>query len=470
MLLHYSLTSKKLYYKQNPIEPCSSPMEIENILVVDDEPLIRKLLDESLKRLGYTVHLANGGSAALDHLKKETIDLVITDLQMPSMDGITLLQKMRQEDPELMVVIITAFASVENVINALRYGAFDYLLKPVSPESLEAVIDKAKSHKKLIRENQFLKKETSSCRLEHQMITRSETMLSIMDEVDKVAKSNASVFIHGESGSGKEVIAQEIHRRSPRYKEAFVRINCPAISPTLLESEFFGHEKGAFTGAETKKIGRLELAHQGTMLLDEVTEIPLNLQPKLLRAIQEKEFERVGSSKPLQSDIRFISTSNRDMQKTIEEGHFRSDLYYRLNVIPILIPPLRKRPEDILPLAQHYLEKLAKENHKRPPKLSKEAKEALLSYNWPGNVRELINVIERSVVLSQDEVLQVQDLKIDAASTEQKTLEEKIKETEKRYIEQVLKKSKNQSEGAKKLGLTPAALLKKLKEYSLTPQ
>lgn len=445
-------------------------MEIETILVVDDEPLIRKLMQETLTRLGYTVFLANQGSAALEIAAKETIDLVITDLQMPGMDGVTLLKKLKKLDPGLMVVIITAYASIENVITALRYGAFDYLLKPVSPENLEAVIDKAKSHKKLYRENEFLKKEASSCRVEHKMVTCSEQMHVIMKEVEKIAQSNASVFIHGESGCGKEVIAQEIYRRSPRNQEAFVRINCPAISPTLLESEFFGHEKGAFTGAENKKIGRLELAHQGTVLLDEVTEIPLNLQPKLLRAIQEKEFERVGSSKPLKSDIRFISTSNRDMQKAIQEGTFRSDLYYRLNVIPIQIPPLRKRPEDILPLAKHYLEKLAKENHKLPLKLSQEAEKALIQYNWPGNVRELINVIERSVVLAQDETLQLEDLKIDSTQSSTLTLKEKIKETEKQYIAQVLKGSKNRNESAKKLGLAPATLLKKLKEHALATQ
>ena len=446
-------------------------MEIENILVVDDEPLIRKLIQEILTRMDYNVFLANHGEAALKIIKNEDIDLVITDLQMPVMDGLTLLKQLHKEQPHLLVIIATAYASIENVIEALRLGAYDYLLKPITPQSIEAVLNKAKGHQKLIRENAFLKKEHSSCRTEHRAIARSQSMLSILKEISVIAKSNASVFIHGESGSGKEVIAQELHRQSNRATESFIRVNCPAISPTLLESEFFGHEKGAFTGAESKKIGRLELANLGTLFLDEVTEIPLALQPKFLRAIQEKEFERVGSSKPIQTDVRFIATSNRDMKKAIGEGVFRSDLYYRLNVIPIEIPPLRHRKDDILPLAEHFLAKLGSENHRKKLSFDKNAQTALLEYNWPGNVRELINVIERTVVLSTQDVITRALLRLDntpsKSTQEHLTLKEKIKESEKHHILQILHEASSQKDAAKSLGLTPAMLLKKLKEHAL---
>lgn len=445
-------------------------MDIEQVLVVDDEPLIRSLLEESLSRKGLQVLCAEHGKRALELLEQHQVDLVLTDLQMPVMGGMELIRKMDAlPGPKPLVVVSTAYASVENVIEALRLGAFDYLLKPVSPDALQALVDKARSHHRLKQENQFLRQENSTCRTTHQLIAHSAPMRAILSDLESIAQSQASVFIHGESGCGKEVIARELHRRSLRASEPFIRVNCPAIAPSLLESEFFGHEKGAFTGADTKKIGRLELAHKGTVLLDEVTEIPLSLQPKLLRAIQEHEFERVGSSKAIQSDLRFLATSNRNMKEAIAEGVFRKDLYYRLNVIPLEIPPLRARKEDILPLSEHYVDQLCKENHRTKMHFSTKALQKLRDYHWPGNVRELINVIERAVVLKRDLQIAPEHLLLeDNEQQEATTLKEQLDQSARRVILKTLRQVSNQKEAAKLLGITTRTLSKKIEELNVT--
>ncbi len=371
-------------------------MAIENILIVDDEPLMRQFLFEALSRKGYVVECAENGKQACMLLKKSTFDLVITDMKMPDLSGLDILKKTKELSPQTLVLVMTAYGTVENAVEAMRLGAFNYLLKPFTLDAIETMIAKAQEHVALVNENTYLREQISS---KVEIIAESPVMRKILEEGIRVAKSQASVLIHGESGTGKEVIAGAIHAHSLRAQKPYIRVNCAAVPDTLIESEFFGHEKGSFTGANTKRLGRFELADGGTLLLDEVTEIPINLQPKLLRVIQEQEFERVGGSRPVSVDVRIISTSNRDLKSAIADKVFREDLYYRLNVVPIHLPPLRERKEDILPLSRYFLDKCCRENSKKRKKLSPAAEKKLMEYAWPGNIRELANVIERVVVL-----------------------------------------------------------------------
>jgi two-component system response regulator AtoC len=370
-------------------------MFIERILIADDDPLMRNFSAEVLRRLGKEVVTATNGAEAIALLQKEEpFDLILTDRKMPQKDGFAVLKRAKELQPSVFVIMMTAFGSVESAVEAMQLGAFNYLIKPFSPEALEAVVEQCEAQSKVLKENRYLREATLSPRL----IAESAAMKNVLKNLDKIAKSQASVFITGESGTGKEVIAGTIHRLSSRSQHPFVKVNCAAIAETLIESEFFGHEKGSFTGAQGRKTGRFELADKGTLLLDEVTEIPSALQPKLLRAIQEQEFERVGGVRPIKVNVRFLATSNRDMQEAIETKVFREDLYYRLNVVPLHLPPLRARNEDILPLANFFLQKFCAENHKVLKRLSRSAEERLQDYHWPGNVRELANIIERTVV------------------------------------------------------------------------
>lgn len=376
-------------------------LPIEKILIVDDESLIRRFLAEALARKKIDVSVAENGKQALAFLKEHSYDLVITDMKLPDTTGLEIIRKVKESHAGAMIIVMTAFGSIENAVEAMRLGAFHYLLKPFTFDTLEALLEKASEHLSLIRENTFLKSEIKKASASHPFIFESPIMKKILQEVIKVAKSNASVLIQGESGTGKEMIAAALHAHSLRADRPYIRVNCAAIPDSLIESEFFGHEKGAFTGAAARKPGRFELAHGGTLLLDEVTEIPIGLQPKLLRAIQEQEFERVGGTKPLSVDVRIIATTNRDVKEALRQKIFREDLYYRLNVVPIYLPPLKERKEDILPLSRYFLEKLSIENNKKPKKLSPTAENKLLNYSWPGNIRELANVMERIVVLDE---------------------------------------------------------------------
>ncbi|MDF2576986.1 MAG: atoC [Chlamydiales bacterium] len=376
-------------------------MGIEKILIVDDELLIRNFLAETLRRKQFDVEVAENGQVAFNKLKAQTFDLVITDMKMPDITGIDVLRRVKEISPSTLVIIVTAFGSIENAVEAMRIGAFNYLIKPFSPDTIEAIIEKAQEHSSLVAENSYLRQEISSGgpRSLQRVIGESPVMKQIISDVVRVAKSNASVFINGESGTGKEVISHLIHQHSYRVNKPYIRVNCAALPESLIESELFGHEKGAFTGANNKRLGRFELAHTGTLLLDEVTEIPIVIQAKLLRVIQEQEFDRVGGMRPIKVDVRLVATSNRNMQQAIEEKVFREDLYYRLNVVPINLPPLRDRRDDIIPLAEYFLEQMCIENHKDRKKLSLQAKQKLLDYPWPGNIRELANIIERAVVM-----------------------------------------------------------------------
>lgn len=449
-------------------------MTIEKILIVDDEAIVRNFLAETLRRKNFDVTTAESGQKAIAALKDTTFDMVITDMKMPDLTGIDVLRKVKELSPGTIVVVITGFGSIENAVEAMRYGAFNYLIKPFSPDTIEALIEKVQEHTSLVEENSFLRQQISSggSRSAQKVIGESPAMKKILAEVALVAKSNASVFIHGESGTGKEVIAQAIHEGSPRANRPFIKVNCAAIPETLIESEFFGHEKGSFTGANARRLGRFELAHGGTLLLDELTEIPLGVQAKLLRAIQEQEFERVGGTKPVKVDVRLISTSNRDIKEAIAQKIIREDLYYRLNVVPISIPPLRERKDDIIPLAEYFLEKTCQENHRKCKTLSPAARKKLVAYSWPGNIRELANIIERAVVMDAGEQVSPEHLFIDVQGPSiQHDLAPvgiTLQELEKQLIVETLKAhQQNRTKTAEMLGISIRTLRNKINEYKL---
>lgn len=447
-------------------------MAIHKVLVVDDEPLLRKYVAEILNRRGYEVQVAEGGKRALEILDQDQFDLVITDMKMSDYSGLDVLKRAKATCPETIVIVITAYGSVENVVQAMQMGAYNYILKPFDVDTLETAIDKASEVSQIKKENTYLRERVAQgngrARISHNIIAHSPSMKLLMSQIESIAPSRANVFIAGESGTGKEVIAHALHRLSPRSQKPFIRVNCAAVPESLIESEFFGHEKGAFTGADTKNEGRFELADSGTLLLDEITEIPFNLQPKLLRVIQEQEFERLGGKKTIKVDVRLISTSNRDLKEAIALKEFREDLYYRLNVIPLYVPPLRERPEDILALSHYYLEKLCIENHKPKMELSRSAEKKLLEYSWPGNTRELINVMERAVVLIKNATIDADDLMIEKIPLIKEAPLLTLKEMENRAILQALRTIGHQKEEiAKALGITSKNLEKKLLEHSL---
>lgn len=456
-------------------------MTIQKILIVDDEMLVRNFLAETLRRKKFEVETAESGQKALNLLKDTPFDMIITDMKMPGMTGIDVLRKAKELSPHTIVVIITAFGSIENAVEAMRLGAFNYLIKPFSPDTIEAVIEKAQEHQALIEENQYLRQQLSQggSGSAPNIIAESPSMKKILNDIMQVAQSNTSVFIHGESGTGKEVIAHAIHTHSQRAQQPFIKVNCAAIPETLIESEFFGHEKGSFTGATSRRLGRFELAHKGTLLLDEITETPMGLQAKLLRVIQEQEFERVGGTKPIKVDVRLISTSNRHMKEALAQKMIREDLYYRLDVFPVYLPPLRDRKEDIVPLAHYFLKKVAAENHRECKILTDSSVNKLLSYSWPGNIRELANVIERAVVMdahrevSPDHLLIENMSSMASKSTQddsplemtgaalQKTMT--LKELEKKMIVETLRaQNNNKAKTAEALGINVSTLRKKI--------
>lgn len=388
-------------------------MGIEKILVVDDDALMRQFLCEALLRQNYSVETAKNGKEALATLKKNTYDLLITDMKMPDLSGMDLLRQAKEIAPSLASIVMTAHGTIENAVEAMRLGAFNYLLKPFTPDALDAMIEKAGAHLALLNENTYLREEAASKRLPAKVVAESPIMKKVLQDAIRVAKSQASILIHGESGTGKEVVAAAIHAHSLRANFPYIRVNCAAIPDTLIESEFFGHEKGSFTGANSKRAGRFELADKGTLLLDEVTEIPIGLQPKLLRVIQEQEFERVGGTKSVSVDVRLLSTSNRNLKEAVRDKILREDLFYRLNVISIHLPPLRDRKEDILPLASYFIAHFCSENRKGSKTLTQSAEKKLMSYAWPGNIRELANAIERVVVLDYASKIEAEHLALD---------------------------------------------------------
>ncbi len=439
---------------------------IERVLVVDDEPLIRDFVAEMLRRQKFDVTVAANGEEAIAKLQTSSFEMVITDLKMPGKSGLDVLKAAKTLHPQIIVIVATAFGSIETAVETMRLGAFNFLIKPFSLEALEINVEKANEHLRQMAETRFYQEEQTLFKCPA-LIANSRSMKKILRDLEKIAKSQASVFITGESGTGKEVIAAAICRLSPRINQPFVKVNCAAIPETLVESEFFGHERGAFTGAALRKIGRFELADKGTLLLDEVTEIPLNLQAKLLRAIQEMEFERVGGTKSIKVNVRILATSNRPMIEAIESKLFREDLYYRLNVVPIHIPPLRERVEDILPLAEYFLHRFCIENHKPKKTISKRAEEKLLAYHWPGNVRELANIIERTVVLDFDPIIDSEHLYLDSMPPIKKEATT-LHALEKRLILDTLEaQGQNRGRTAELLGISARTLRNKLQEYAV---
>lgn len=382
---------------------------MSTVLVVDDKDMLRDSVGATLQRAGFTILAASDGASALELVTKRRPDAVVTDLKMPGLSGVELLEKIREFDDDLPVVLMTAYGAVETAVKAIKLGAYDYICKPFEGDELVIAVKRAIEHARLKRENAVLRiaaasagmPGTSDRRGFDRIIGDSTPMRAVKEQVKAVAGSHGNVLICGESGTGKEVVARAIHEMSPRATEPFLAMNCPALAESLLESELFGHEKGAFTGADRLRKGRFELADKGTLLLDEISEVSPQIQAKLLRVLQEREFERVGSSTTISVDVRVIATTNRDLPGAVGAGQFRQDLFFRLNVLPVHLPPLRNRVEDVPLLAAHFVEQIARREGIDPPRIADGAMESLCAYAWPGNVRELQNLCERAVVLSR---------------------------------------------------------------------
>ncbi|MDP1579771.1 MAG: sigma-54 dependent transcriptional regulator [Candidatus Didemnitutus sp.] len=376
-------------------------MSFEKVLIVEDEPIVRSLQTEIFTRRKFAVSAAETLAQAEALICKESFDLVMLDIRLPDGDGQHFLERLATLPDRPLVVMVTGYGSIESAVACMRAGAFDYVLKPFTPSQIDIIIKKGQTYRQLLQVNKLLSDQQGED--EGSLIVgKCPVMLRLSQLIERVAPTDATVLITGENGTGKEMVARELYRRSPRRQHPFIRVNCAAISENLIESEFFGHERGAFTGATDRREGRFELANQGTLLLDEVSEIPANLQAKLLRVLQEREFERVGGNRTIKVNVRIIATSNRDLLSYVEKGAFRQDLYYRLNVFPVHVPPLRERVEDIVPLAEHFLARLSRKLGIKVTGFSESAIRAMQAYRWPGNVRELQNTIERAVILSEE--------------------------------------------------------------------
>ncbi|NQU68875.1 MAG: sigma-54-dependent Fis family transcriptional regulator [Candidatus Marinimicrobia bacterium] len=447
------------------------------ILVVDDDKLKRVTLKTQLEDDGYIVDLGENALVGLEKLKQQSYDAVITDLRMPSMDGITFLKKIKKLSPATEVILMTAYGSIENAVKAMKEGAFEYITKPFSYDELSIKIGRLLEHQKGKIQIETLQKKIQSQYRYHNIIGRSKIMQTVFDKIDVLADSDTTILIEGETGTGKELLANALHYNSHRKNNAFIKISCAILNRDILESELFGHEKGAFTGAIRTKKGRFELADRGTIFLDEIDDIPLDLQVKLLRVIQERVFERVGGERSLEVDVRVVCATKKDLKQMVAEHKFREDLYYRLNVVKIALPPLRERSEDISILSQHFLKKLTEEKKKSITGLNPEVEKIFLSYDWPGNVRELENVVEHAVVLGKSDQVSIDDLpdyfceipiqsKIFAVNTNRKNqidLSEAISEVEKKLIIWALNQTKgNQVKAARLLKIPRTTLRDKL--------
>lgn len=447
-----------------------------NILIIDDEQGQRDILTGYLKKKGYTVSSACSGEEGIDFAKKNPVDIIISDFKMPDKTGMEVLEAVKSINPEISFVMVTAFGTVENAVKAMRLGAYDYLAKPIDLDELDLLLERIIENKNLKSENQFLKQQLEERFKFSSIISQSPRMEEAVNLAARVAESKATVLITGENGTGKEVLAKAIHFVSSRKNNPFIAVNIPALSENLMESELFGHERGAFTGADKMKKGRFELADKGTIFLDEIGDVPMAMQVKLLRVLQEQQIEHVGGTETISIDVRIIAATNQNLEKKIKDGTFREDLFYRLNIVAIKIPPLRERKEDILPLIDFFLAKYAKENGKEMFTISKEAVDQLMKYSFPGNVRELENSIERAVVLSRGNTISQRDLPISiqgflnetANENEEGTLVDRVETLEKKLILEALTKSNgNQTQAGKLLGLTERNLRYKLQKYGI---
>ncbi len=452
-------------------------MKPKKILIVDDDESLRRVLEYNMTEEGYQVLSAENGKKGLEIFRDEGPDLIITDLQMPELGGIDFIRRIRALSPNAMVMVITAFGTVDTAVEAMKLGAFDYITKPFNREELKMVAKKALEMGDLMLENRYLKEMVKDKYSFENIIGSSPGMEEIYRLASQVAKSDATVLLLGESGTGKELLARAIHVNSPRKDQPFVTINCGALPENLIESELFGHKKGAFTGAISDRAGKFEMADGGTLLLDEIGELQSHLQVRLLRALQDGSIDKVGSTAPLTVDVRVIAATNRDLEKEVNDGNFREDLYYRLCVVPINLPPLRERKDDIPLLADYFLTKYSKKTGSSKPKIEKGALKALMEYHWPGNVRELENHVERMVVMTQTGRITTDDIPVRIASSPAASgdllgdLPEsgiKLDELEKTLITKALEKcNKNQSKTARYLGITRNTLLYRMEKYGI---
>ncbi len=444
-------------------------MQKTKILIVDDEAIMRESLRDWLSDAGHEVMTAENTEQALDLIQKEHPAVAVIDLVLPGADGLELQRRAKQISPDLQTIIITAYGSVPTAITAIKEGAYDYIEKPFLPGKVELLIDKLIERQSLLEENLSLRQKLEEKYSFENIVAKSSRMQKIIEMIKVVAKSNAPVMISGESGTGKELIARAIHAQSTRKSKPFVTVSCAALPENLLESELFGSEKGALDGIQTQRKGKCEAAYKGTLFLDEAGEMSSGVQVHLLRALEEKAFCHAGGSETIPLDIRLISTTNKDMKKAVETGQFREDLYYRLNVVSIELPPLRERKEDIPVLAEYFLKKFNEENQKKLVDFSPEAKEFLLKYDWPGNIRELENAIERAVILAKGNTVETADLSQQSLYLPHKTLMGKtMREIEKNHILNVLIEcSGNCSEASRVLGISRMTLYNKIKAYGL---
>lgn len=453
-------------------------MKNGTVLIIEDDRAQLVALGEFLEGQGFEVLMAETPEKGIKMVTERDIDVVITDLRMPGKDGIAVLEEVKRINPEIGVLIMTAYGEVTTAVSAMKKGAFDYLTKPLDLDEVELLVRRAIENRKLKAENRELRERISEKYKFDNIVYVSSTMDEVLNRAMRAANSKATVLIYGESGTGKELIARAIHYASPRREKPLVTVNCASLNPNLFESELFGHEKGAFTGADRMRKGRIEEANGGTIFLDEVGDIPMDLQVKLLRFLQEGEFERVGSNVKMRVDVRVIAATNRNLQEMVNEGRFRLDLFYRLSVITIEVPPLRERKVDIPPLVSYFIRKFAMENNKDVTGISKEAMDALLRYNYPGNVRELENAIEHAVVMTRDKVIIKDDLPLHIANIrvegeiirqeDRYRLEERKRELEERMIREALNEAKgNQSKAAALLGISERKLRYKLKKYKI---
>ncbi|MBI1848179.1 MAG: sigma-54-dependent Fis family transcriptional regulator [Candidatus Rokubacteria bacterium] len=448
------------------------------LLVVDDDSGLRESLERTLTREGYAVVLASDGQAGLERLQAGNVDLVLTDLKMPGLSGIDLLLAAKAVAPDVDVILLTAFGTIDEAVKAMKDGAYDFITKPFQRAQLLRVIKQALERRDLIQQNQALRQRLDALLKGGSVIGSSPAWLRMMTLVGQVADSSATVLIQGESGAGKELVAQAIHERSPRRQGPFVAVNCAALPETLLESELFGYEKGAFTGAAGRKEGRFELADGGTLFLDEVADLLPVTQPKILRVLQEGEFERLGGTRTLRVDVRIVTATNQDLAQMVKDKRFREDLFYRLKVITITVPPLRERREDSRLLAQHFLHLYAAKNNRKLAGFTDDAMRRLEGYSWPGNVRELENVIERAVVLARESLIDVTELPEEiagAAPLPEGVMSVRIgtplAEIEQRLLEATLRATKgNKTLTARLLGIDPRTVARKLERWEEEPE
>jgi DNA-binding NtrC family response regulator len=468
----------------NPRPDVCLAMPIEKVIILEDDLIVRKNLEQQLRKRRFDVATTGTVAGLHEILAKDTFDLLFLDVRLPDGEGTEVLRELQSRPQKPLVVMVTGFGSVESAVECMRNGAFDYMLKPFSNDQLEVTLKKAENFNQLLKVNEYFtnaEKEDGG----HELLGNSPAMENLRQLIRKVARTQATVLIAGESGTGKELVARALYRQSPRANAPFIKLNCAAIPENLIESEFFGHEKGAFTGAQTKREGRFELAHNGTILLDEISEISPQIQAKLLRVLQEREFERVGGNRTIKVDVRVIATTNRNLEESVERKEFRQDLFFRLNVVPIHVPPLRERKEDVPFLAKQFMQRFARKHGVRVRAISNDCLAVLSAHNWPGNVRELQNVIERAVILcGENGVLEAEHLGFSpsqentgstahagasgGAGSKKETQLISLAEREKRHIFAGLERTRqNRTHAAKLLGISIRTLRNKLNEYGI---